>query len=504
MTRGPSRFEAAVLVAFVAVAYASLAGLVLRTMLQGGLVTGGDGFLVADPLQYLTWLRQTGAHGAAENLYDLAPGPRTFVHPGMLLAGGLHALGVGMVAAYHVFKLPAALVLFAGTVLWVRRFLTGTGERRVALVLALFAASPLAALVAWTGAGGADLKFGADFVSGELWTLNWLWGYQFTAVAVGLVPLALLAHERGRTGWVAAAALLCTWLQPWQGATLLLTLVAAELATGRDVRRLVAPVVAGTLPAVYYAVLSVTDPAWELAAQANALPRWEPLVLAIGLLPFLPAVLALPLGPGPRAFGDVALRAWPLAGLVVYFLPVGTFPFHAWQGLALPLTVLAVLGTRRLPVLRRPAVALAAVALLVVPGTAYRVNELREAVQAGRQPFFLTADEHDALRHLDGLAEPGGVLAPVYSGLLVPAYTDRETYVGAGSWSPDFAQRTARADELFAGRLDPAAAGRFVRATGARFLYSDCAGRADLAPLVAGFTDPPRRFGCATVWRVRG
>jgi hypothetical protein len=31
---------------------------------------------------------------------------------------------------------------------------------------------------------------------------------------------------------------------------------------------------------------------------------------------------------------------------------------------------------------------------------------------------------------------------------------------------------------------------------------SDCHGRADIEPLVRGFTDPPRRLGCATVYRV--
>ncbi len=422
---GLGRAEALVLAAFVAAAYAALAGLVLRTIVSGGVVTGGDGFLVADPMQYLNWLRQAGEQVAAENLYDLAPGPATFVHPGLLVSGLLNQLGVGLVAAYHVWKLPAALVLFAGTLALTRRFLDGPGDRLVALVLALFYASPLAALVAWTGAGGRELKFDSDFVSGELWSLNWLWGYQFTALAVGLVPLALLAHERGRTGLVAAAALLCTWLQPWQGATLLLTLVAAEALTTRRWRPLVAPVVAGTLPAAYYAVLSVADPAWELAGRANALPRWGPLVLLLGLLPFAPALLA---GRGARTFGEVALRAWPVAALVVYFLPVGTFPFHAWQGLALPLTVLSVLGVRRrLPGLARPAVAVAAVALLVVPGTAYRVSELRDAVNRGYQPFFLRVDEHDALRHLDALPVPGGVLSPVYSGGILPAYAGRET-----------------------------------------------------------------------------
>ena len=42
-----------------------------------------------------------------------------------------------------------------------------------------------------------------------------------------------------------------------------------------------------------------------------------------------------------------------------------------------------------------------------------------------------------------------------------------------------------------------------MQRSGARFLLSDCHGRADITRTVAGFTDPPRRYGCATVWRVR-
>jgi len=42
-----------------------------------------------------------------------------------------------------------------------------------------------------------------------------------------------------------------------------------------------------------------------------------------------------------------------------------------------------------------------------------------------------------------------------------------------------------------------------VRSSGARFLYSDCHGRANIARIVSSFTDPPRRFGCATVYRVK-
>ena len=251
-------------------------------------------------------------------------------------------------------------------------------------------------------------------------------------------------------------------------------------------------------------MLSKSDASWKLADAVNDFGRWPWWVTVLGLAPLaVPALFAYRL-PAPD-FGALALRVWPLAGLVIFYQPAGTFPFHAIQGLTLPLAVLAMLalrswlGERPLPALLAVAIA----AVLVIPGTVYRADNIRDAVAKGFQPFFLTPGEHDALAYLDHQPERGGVLAPVYSGLLVPAYTGRETWVGAGSWSPDFAQRQQLAEQLFAGQLSPAAAEKVVRDSGARFLYSDCHGRANIAPIVSGFTDPPRRFGCATVYRVK-
>lgn len=511
------RFEAGALLVLFALACAPLAGLLLRVWTQGGVVTGGDGFLVADPLQYLTWLREAGEHVGVANLYDLDDGPAAFVHPGVLLSGLAHRLGLGVVAAYMIWKPVAVLSLFVAAVALTRRFLVRRDDRRLALVLALFSASPVAALVAWTGVGGNEVKFDFDFVSGELWPGSYLWGYLFTAIAVGLLPLALLAYERGREGGsrralVAAATLglAAAWLQPWQGATLILVLAVTEGLSPRRGRRaggalrdLAAPLAATAAPLAYYFVLSRADPSWELAGAVNDFPRWPWWVTLLGLLPLaLPAAFAYRL-PAPD-FGALALRVWPLAGLVVFYQPAGTFPFHAFQGLSLPLAVLGVLalrswlGERRIPL----AAALAAVAVLCVAGTAYRANELREAVNLGRQPFFLTESERDALRYLEQQPQPGGVLTPVYSGVLVPAYTGRETWIGAGSWTPGFERRRQATEALFAGRLNPRAAGALVRRSGASFLYSDCYDRADIDSLVEGFTGPPRRFGCATVYRV--
>jgi hypothetical protein len=78
-----NRGEGAVLAALFALSVAVLAGLLIRVWSKGGVVTGSDGYLVVDQLQYLNWLRQAGDHFAVTNLYDLAPGPRSFVHPGV-------------------------------------------------------------------------------------------------------------------------------------------------------------------------------------------------------------------------------------------------------------------------------------------------------------------------------------------------------------------------------------------------------------------------------------
>lgn len=512
------RFEVGVLVALFALGVAPLAGLLLRVWTKGGVISGADGFLVADPMQYLTWLREASRHLAVANLYDLAEGPRSFVHPGVIVSGGLHRAGLGVAAAYLVWKPVAVLSLFAGALALARRFLPRRDDRRLAVVVALFFASPLAALVGWVGIGDERVKFEVDFVTGELWPGTYLWGYLFTAIAVGLLPLGLLAYERGRAGGgrgalavAAACGLLVAWMQPWQGATFVLVLVAAELLCLRRepralgaARDLAVPLAATLAPLVYYFVLSQTDASWELAGVVNDFPRWSWWVTAIGLLPLaLPAAFAYGL-PAPD-FGSLALRVWPLAGLAIFYQPAGTFPFHAFQGLSFPLAVLGVLalrtrlGERPVPLAAAATVVLAFCAL----GTAYRANELREAVNLGRQPFFLEPDERDALRHLERRPEPGGVLTPVYSGIVLPAYTGRETYIGAGSWTPNADRRRNETEALFSGRMGTADARALVRRSGARFLYSDCHGRADIAETVRPFTHPPERFGCAAVYRVR-
>jgi hypothetical protein len=524
LPEGPKRdwFEWVVLAALTVLGFAVLAGLVIRTWIKGGVVTGGDGFLVVDPLQYLNWIRQSATHGAAANLYDFGPLRYTFVHPGVLLSAGFHQLGASVAASYALIKPVAIAALFFGVAPLVRQLVRGRGDRRLALVLAIFFCAPAAAIGGWTLQPWSPTKFQLDFAGGETWVGSYLWGYVFTAIAVGLVPISLLLWEKARAGnarllvAVPACALLTSWLQPWQGATLLALIGVVELirmrpegrSLGLNLRQLGPVLVFGIAPLVYYFVLSKADPAWELAGKANDLPRWPVWVLIVTILPLaLPAAWSYRRGHERwSSFGSVALRVWPIAAIAVYYAPLGTFPFHAIQGIQFPLAILAVLSLRDLLGGRKLGwvIPIVAVGCLVVPGTVYRVQQMRDAVKVGLQPFFLTVDEHDALRWLELNPDTGGVMTENYLGTVIPAYTGRQTWLGAGSWSPNFNTRQKLLDELFAGKLGTNAARALVVRPGAGFILEDCRATPAFFKQVEPFARVVWKQGCVSVLRVTG
>jgi hypothetical protein len=262
---------------------------------------------------------------------------------------------------------------------------------------------------------------------------------------------------------------------------------------------------ATALPLTYYWALSKLDPSWRLAGEVNNFGRWPLWVTLAGIAPLaVPALFAY--RQRPQSLADWMLRVWPFAALAVFYLPFGTFPFHAFQGLALPLAILSVLAVRAW-LGERPVplwAALAVVFVLAVPGTLYRADELRGAVNAGRQAFFLEPGERDALRWMEDRPGPGGILASNIDGSYIPAYTGREVWTGAGSWTPDQGLRALGADALVAGELDEAEAASLVAASGARFVFASCRFTAPLeADLRDVVTGPARRFGCARVWEVR-
>ena len=99
---------------------------------------------------------------------------------------------------------------------------------------------------------------------------------------------------------------------------------------------------------------------------------------------------------------------------------------------------------------------------------------------------------------------PGGVLAPAYDGHMLPYKTGREVYVGALSWTPDWDLRVRLTQRLFEEGMSASQARRFVRATGARFMFTDCRpGLLDLEAELRPLIEEVRRFDCATLYVLR-
>jgi hypothetical protein len=399
---------------------------------------------------------------------------------------------------------------FAGSLLYIRRLVPAGGQRISALVLALFAVMPASAIVAWTHWGGKPRQYTFDFISGEMWSGQYLWGYLMTAIAVFLLPLVLLGIESRRRLWLCAAGgFLIAYLQPWQGTEL--GVIVVGVAAWRWLRTRERPelrqalvLVAAALPIAYYAVLSAADASWKLASKANAAGaqpewHWPWWAMALTVAPLVaPALLAYRL-PAP-SWQEQAVRIWPLAALIVYLQPVGTFPYHSFQGLAIPLGILAVQGVVSVWPQPRPALVALALAFMTLPGFAHKLEVAKNNVHLGADPYFIFPDEEHALHALAHDPRPGGVLAPTYSGFFIPYTTGRETYVGALSWSPNFRERRNKSDALFEGRLTGAPARAFVLSTHARFLFADCRKLTDLSGELAPLLQQVRRFGCSTVY----
>jgi hypothetical protein len=497
-------------------------------LLKGRELSGSDGLFPPDQLQYLTWIRQAGAHWLIGNEFDFRADHRVFLHPGFLISGLVHRwTGASIqLSFWGVWKPVAVLVVFFGCRQYIRRLVPAGWPARVALFIALFAVMPWSALAKQFGAGPQRM-YTFDFISGEMWTGQTLLGYMMTAVAVYMVPLVLLGVERARGGgsrWLLAlaslGALLIMWLQPWQGAELVIVIIAVEL--WRRFRHGVKPdfslvwvCAAAALPAFYYLWLGTFDQSWNLAGQVNragAQPLWEwplwAIALSVGPLA-IPAAFAL--RGKVTGWQSVAVRFWPLAIAIVYLGPFGTFPYHAFQGLTVPLAVLAVQGltTRRPSWVPRPRAwwVIPALLFLTVPGTLHKLRLVRDNIHHVAYPYYIFDGEKRALRFLEDNPEPGGVLTSTYGGLLVPPHAGREVYIGPFSWTPSWDLRAQVTGVFFADQLGTRAARRFVRSTGAKFVFQECQGRIQpprsldrqLGPLIESTHD----FGCARVYTLK-
>jgi hypothetical protein len=495
--------------------------LVVKAGIHDLVFAGVDGPYPADQFQYLSWIRQSGRSLLVANELDIASSDHVFLHPMFLPSGLLTRAGVSVPLSYLLWKPVAVIALFLGFRAYVTRFV-GPGWTRIAtLATALFCAAPAAALMWWMSFGsGSELFSAVARVTAEMFPAELTWGYLHTVIAVALMPVLLLSAERlGRPGredlshrrrdilLAAGSGATISWLHPWQGEVMLIVLVAA-VVIGRFERRYLAvaiPVIAVSLPLGYYFVLSRADLSWKIAQQSNAAAgqgggHVPVLAVALVLAPFLiPAFWGLRGRSGD--FGERMLVLWLPATAAVYLFST-QFPQHAFEGLSLPLAVLALRGLART---RRPLVWTLAFAVAVtLPGAARGLQAMREDINSGQQPFFLKPAEDRALAYLERERAPGGVLPSAYLGPLVPVRTGRQTWVGHPTWTRDYDTRVRETGELFRGRMAAARAVALVRSSRAAFVLADCNHRGDLLRLIKPIVMSVRRFGCADVYRVRG
>lgn len=476
---------------------------------HGRIWTGTDGVYVVDQMQYLAWIRSASHNLLASNLFVLRGTPADYFMPAVAISGGLTALGVPAWLSLLLWKPVAVGATFFALRAYMHRSLPGIWERRVGLTLALFF-------------GSATVIYGSVGTIGDMFLPFLSWGYTFGLLALAVMIFALYAYARargagaGRRSWLPALlGALASLLHPWQGELLIVILIGAELAAWRGDRRrheLRLPLITllGTgLPLLYYLALGHADLSWQLARE-NSKHSFSIFTVLLGVLPLLlPALIAY--RARPRTFLGVINRVWPVSALLIYLISgssVSATPLHSFEGITIPLAVLAIEGLRSLRFQRLPgrsAITALVVAAATIPGIIYQLHSAAQLVTPNPgNANFITTDEHQALRYLAKDPVRGGVLTRFYLGAVVPAETGRRTFVGTCLWSqPNCTARAQISEMVLDGTLPAATARFFVQNTGARFVLADCNSRPDLDEVLGPLAESTEHFGCAAVYTLR-
>jgi hypothetical protein len=512
--RGLDRFEIALLAVFGALSTWVVALDVFHAVHDGLTWTGTDGYFIVDQMQYLSWIQSAAHHhGLISNLFVLRSTPSDYLQPAILISGMVAAVGVPSWLALLLWKPVAVLSLFLAMRAVANRSFTVVAHRRAALTLGVLF-------------GSFTVVFGSLGIVGDMMPTWLTWGYPFGLMSVALITFALVRYDRmrvaGRPDWICGLlGGLASALHPWQGETLILLVLFAEAIRWRDVllwyrtaqwRRLALPlltVALTALPLLYYLLLGHLDLSWKLArVQSKHAFPFSAILLGI-------APLAIPALLGYRgrsdSFLELLLRVWAPVALVIYVFSatgLSATPLHAFNGITIPLAVLAVKGVTRTSVLRTMPrarlVGVVVIALGVIPANAYALATAHNFVDpAGGNANFITHDEHAALHYLSKDPDPGGVLTQFYLGEAVPGATGRRTFVGNCLWSePACMPRSAAADALFRGQDTRSQARQLVQRSGARFLLASCASHVDLRRSLGDLIVDTKQFGCATVYDI--
>lgn len=480
---------------------ATLVYVLARSAAHGLTFAGPYGALFpVDQLRYLAWIRDAGRHLLIADPYRTGA-HHLYLHPLFLLSGLFWQAGLSIQTAYLVWTPVALAVVVWGFARYTGLFFAGR-ERAAAMLLGVLFFSPLVPLLDWGGIVNANGANELVITAGH-GALYWqAWGYLPTVLALGAMPLFLIGVERlleaeraglrrraATVAWIVLAGLLVSWLHPWGGIELIL-IVAVVLVVRRfppGWLHLVGASLVAALPLIYYLVLPSSDPAWSLSSlrAAGVAASWWPLPLC-----FAPLLLfMLPAARWPRSTREQLLVLWPLAALAVYAALGSDSRGGALEGVALPLSILAVRGWRELSLGR--GLAPAAVFLAAAPGAAYSVATFHDELLGRGVPYALAPGEQAAVVALQHL--PGPVLATRYLAPALPALAGRQSADQGGG---------RHLDDLFDGRVSPARVQRQIAVGHIAVVISDCLpGRAELARSLRPLGFQERRYGCARLYR---
>lgn len=516
--RLPDGFELGVLAVLAALSMWVVATDLVEAARHHLVWTHTDGFFSGDQLQYLSWIQSSSQSFLIANLFVLRSTPADYFQPAIAVSGLLTRIGMAPWLALMLWKPVAVVGMFAAVRALAHRMFSVRIDRRAALVLGLLFAS-------------LSAVYGSLGVIGDEMTMWMSWGYPFALMAVALIVFGMLAYARARDAnrWAWGPGLLGALagsLHPWQGELFALVLVGAELSrapeTVRDLRGVAAArwlrdprirLALGTLvltgiPLLYYLVLGRLDTNWGMARQ-HSKHAFSFTAIAIGFAP-LAVFAALAYRGRPASFLELLLRAWVPAALVIYVLSataLSATPLHAFNGITVPLAMLAVTGVRRTGLTRIPrgrALAVVAVLLGIVPGNVYTMAYAHEYTSPTQgNADYISPSENRAVQYLKASPIPGGVLSRFFLGEALPGLTGRHDLTGDCLWSePRCLDRASAADSLLAGRMKPAAARRFVSQSGARFVLAGCQPHVDLRRWLGSLIVATHRFGCATVYEL--
>lgn len=508
----------------------------------GGSFTGTETGYPPDSFQFLAWVRDAGLHGLIGDNFQLGRSYYDFLQPMFLISGLLWRAGLSLPFAYLIWAPIGAVLTWWGFRALIRRHLSGWSAH-AAMALALCYLSPLAAL-AWerTHAYGQPLNLGY-----ELSSMGAFWEYFPRTIAVASLPALLLCLEgileprrRAASGrsirvyalGAAGAACVAAWLHPWQGAVAVMIVIGIALwarPKGKPLLALGLPVIGAALPLLYYEALNRLDADWKAGNAQSFVARFSPEILAAAFLPLVVLALIRVDRSFLRGTGHRLLVVWIAAVAVGYWGPWSYAP-HMLDGVALPLSILAVKGwtsprlgrwLRRIPLHPRPArriatvLAVAGVLLCCLPAPYIFAAVFRTDETELPWGMAFTASDNRALTYLASSRVPGGVLAPIYITAAVPAFTGRNTFDGHFAWTPQDGLKESATVSLFFGDLSSSDTRAFVRKTGARFVLIDCStnnrvaqrtglsAAARMSSILGGDIVSERVFGCASVYQLR-